>query len=669
MSKSRVSQKSQLTPSSTKGSNAINLGKDSGGVEMGRKAQPSLTSGEIGVTQEVANIGGLSVIVGGNIDISPIDFGININPSEGTLAIATGAEIPGGLIGLSGGIEINTNTGQVIGGSVGAEALGLGINVSNSSKGGLGIEFTVQIPGTPIELSLGFGFPPPKPTPTPTPTPSPSSSPTPSSGGAVENPSPFPPGSLPTSGGSQSCAVIVVRKYKEWGQYLGRVVTFFHSESKGLAQKDNRGFLRISGSFYTVRNWSEDKGEEPLPAPSDFANLVPPWQRGTLVDSFSYGGFYGASGSEGQVYKDINTFNQIFFTDSRRIIAVSYEVVYSDCPLSRTPPPEENPSSPSKTTPFPNPPPTKRNMDECCRESTKLLRQIHTRLGISKFPGQLPATIIQETLKKGEQPAEPPQVPIADFVDLLNWQFGRDDERWGQWEVQINVKDADITQEGDQGKQIRFPNLAESLAEVEGQLLSIMTNVDALVALSVRNLSESGLARQEAVKGYLASMAIAKYMAFPYTEIDVEIPSTYTPGATSIDKLIIESVIHAKGIDYENKETLRDVFLDLLQAAAITRAVHWRQVDPKSDVKKQILSQLEGSAELSEKITNVKAVSVDGEAKDKKESWEDKLDQYENGYGFATGIEDANTPYGRDRERRPRIRQIGDNIAQAGKNE
>jgi hypothetical protein len=197
-----------------------------------------------------------------------------------------------------------------------------------------------------------------------------------------------------------------------------------------------------------------------------------------------------------------------------------------------------------------------------------------------------------------------------------------------------------------------------------------MTNVEALVALSVRNLSESGLARQEAIKGYLASMAIAKYMAFPYKEIDVEIPSTYTPGATSLDKLITESIVHAKGIDYENKETLRDVFLDLLQAAAITRAVHWRQVDPKSNIKKQILSQLKGSAELSEKITNVKAASVDGETKEKsKESWEDKLDQYENGFGFATGIEDANTPYGRDRDRRPRIRQVGDNIAQAGKNE
>jgi hypothetical protein len=309
-------------------------------------------------------------------------------------------------------------------------------------------------------------------------------------------------------------------------------------------------------------------------------------------------------------------------------------------------------------------------MDECCRESTKFLRAIYKGLGIAKFPGKLPSTIIQEVPKEGEQPAEPPQEPVVDFVDLLMWQFRRDDERWGQWEIEINIKDADLTKEGNQGKSVKFPNLAESVAEIEGQMLSIQANVEALVALSIRNLSESGMARQEAIKGYLASMAIVKYMAFPFKEYDVEIPSTYTPGATSIDKLIVESIIHTKGIDYENKETQRDLILDLLQAAAIIRAVHWRQVDPKKDVKNQILSQLKGSADLSEKITNVKAVAADSDTTQKsKDSWEDKLDQYENGFGFATGIEDANTPYGRDREQRSRIRQIGDNIAQAGKKE
>jgi hypothetical protein len=76
---SRVSQKSQLSPSITKGSNAIDLGKNSG-VDMGRKTQPSATSGGIGITQEVTSIAGVSVSAGVNVDITPVDFGITVNP-------------------------------------------------------------------------------------------------------------------------------------------------------------------------------------------------------------------------------------------------------------------------------------------------------------------------------------------------------------------------------------------------------------------------------------------------------------------------------------------------------------------------------------------------------------------------------------------------------------
>ena len=176
-------------------------------------------------------------------------------------------------------------------------------------------------------------------------------------------------------------------------------------------------------------------------------------------------------------------------------------------------------------------------MDDCCKENLKFLRAIYKGLGIAKFPGRLPSTIVQEVPKEGE-PAEPSQVPIEDFVDLLNWQFERDDERWGQWEIQIDIKDSDITKEGDQKKSIKFPNLAESVAELEGQILSIMTNVDALVALQIKNLAESGMARQEAIKGYLASKAIIKYMAFKSTEVDTPVPMTFTAGAETISELL-----------------------------------------------------------------------------------------------------------------------------------
>ena len=679
---SRISRKSELSPSVTKSGGGIDLGKND--VDMGSKGKtsPSVTSGDIGVSTEITNIGGLTVTGGISADISPIGLGINYDPSQNSLGIAGGAEIPGGLLGASAGITVDLDTGEVIGGQIGGEALGLGVNISASKDGGLGVEFTVQIPFTPIELSVGFGYSPDEtPTPTPTPTPLP------------YDPTTIPDiPSMPTfpTGNNCFCKVVVSVRSRYWswqGDNTGARYQFGNNDeitSDVNASYDKDGILKGYISYYERYHHWNNTERNPGPDNRFFERTltipIPPDPYPNGVNSFQLieirrigGDALEIKGSEQRIY---NYIKGIYYQSKAFLIRPGSgvwdfynEIAFKSASISLNLciiPDEPSPPPP----PFPNPPPRKRNkMDDCCKENLKFLRAIYKGLGIAKFPGQLPNTIVQEIPKEGEQPAEPPQVPIPDLVSLLNWQFERDDERWGQWEIQINIKDADLTKEGNQGKSVKFPNLAESVAEMEGQMLSIQANVEALVALSIRNLTESGMARQEAIKGYLASMAIAKYMAFPYKKFDVEIPSTYTPGATSIDKLIIESIVHAKGIEYEDKETQRDLLLDLLQAAAITRAVHWRQVNPKNDIKEQILSQLRGSVDLSEKITNVKAVAADGDTPPKKESWEDKLDQYENGFGFSTGIEDANTPYGRDREQRPRIRQIGDNIAQAGKDE
>jgi hypothetical protein len=232
--------------------------------------------------------------------------------------------------------------------------------------------------------------------------------------------------------------------------------------------------------------------------------------------------------------------------------------------------------------------------------------------------------------------------------------------------VQINVKDSDVTQEGDQGKQVKFPNLAESIAEIEGQILSLTTNVDALVAITTKNLVESGLGRQEAIKGYLDSKAIIKYMAFKTTEIDVAIPACFTPEADTIAKLVDESTIHFKGLDYTEKETSRDIFLDLLQAAAIIRAVHWQRIDTKRDTKTQLLELLKGSASLASLVKNP-TIPADGTTQpNSAQDFEDFIDTVEDGFRNVTGVGDPENPYGKTPNRRPRIRQIGENISQAG---
>lgn len=695
---SRVSSKSSLSPSATSGSSAIDLGKDSG-VNMGEKSQTSVSTGGIGVTREVANIGGVSVTGGVSVDVSPIRLDISGNPdyedpSKSSISIGAGAEVPGGVLGVSGGVTINTNTGQVKGGSIGGEVVGIGINISKSSEG-VGVGISLQIPFTPISFELGFEFPDKK-EPTPTPTPIPIPTPT-----NNKMPSDWQP-SIPSSPNSSV----------QPGLYYVQTTTisadgrYWYDEGDGTRN-------------YQIVPPQTGKLKPPFVSPSTEPSICVNVTQANIDKMIAYPGgvVFGSAGSD-WAYLNANKITQIqIFSEAkylspfglvsliretyyRRCVTIANPFVRSVVPgiyfvktiyapniydypngaegytwqfdnyelISRTevklvkcrealPPPI--PNSP------PNPPPRK-EMDECCRDSIKLLREIHKRLGVKKFPGELPSTIIQE-VEKGQPATEPVQEKIEDFADLLMWMFQRDDERWGQWQIQIDVKDTDLTKEGDQGKQIKFPNLAESIAEMEGQLLSLQANVAALVALSTRNLCESGMGRQEAIKAYLASMAIAKYMNFPYDESDIEMPSTFTPKAESIDELIKESIIHVKGIEYTNKETQRDILLDLLQAAAITRAVHWRQVDPKKDIKSQILESIKGSADLSDKLENPLAKEDDPSKPKHSKDWEDFLDQVEDGFGFETGIEDAQTPYGRSRERRPRIRQIGDNIGQAGK--
>jgi hypothetical protein len=129
--------------------------------------------------------------------------------------------------------------------------------------------------------------------------------------------------------------------------------------------------------------------------PSGFVpDFFPNWQQYSKVDSFTHGGLYGASGKEDEVYKDINNACNYYYADSFQIVATTYKIVYSDCPLSNDLPPPAPSSAPSSSL-FPNPPPRKRNkMDECCRESIKLQRLIVRHLGATSASSQ-------ETLPNG----------------------------------------------------------------------------------------------------------------------------------------------------------------------------------------------------------------------------------------------------------------------------
>jgi hypothetical protein len=147
---------------------------------------------------------------------------------------------------------------------------------------------------------------------------------------------------------------------------------------------------------------------------------IPKYQ---IIESIGIGGFVG-------FLPELSPFLESLDDGTFGWTYIVYPKLLS-CPLDEPPPPPL-PDPILKYNPFPNPPPRRqRKMDACCRETLMFLRAIYTRLGLAKFPGKLPSTIIQEVLKEGEAPPEPPLVPIPDLTSLLMWQFERDDERWG----------------------------------------------------------------------------------------------------------------------------------------------------------------------------------------------------------------------------------------------
>jgi hypothetical protein len=271
---------------------------------MGGKTSPSVTSGGVGISREVTSIGGVSVTAGVSVDISPIDLGVNYDPSQNSVSVAAGAEIPGGLLGVSGGVTIDLDTGEVTGGQVGVEGLGLGVNISNSKDGGLGIGVSIQIPFTPIEFELGFGFPSRKKEPIAAPSPT-----------ATDSPKPFPPGALPTSGGNTGCTVVVAREYKRWQFYQGKAILASHWTSDGNFRKSEQKYISYSYSYRYIALYRDPPSNEPLP--SGFVpDFFPNWQQYSKVDSFTHGGLYGASGKEDEVYKDINNACNYYYADS-----------------------------------------------------------------------------------------------------------------------------------------------------------------------------------------------------------------------------------------------------------------------------------------------------------------------------------------------------------------
>lgn len=310
---------------------------------------------------------------------------------------------------------------------------------------------------------------------------------------------------------------------------------------------------------------------------------------------------------------------------------------------------------------FPPPPPLPPDNDKdccmaCCDDTLlkllyKKVDKIAQIIGVDDYPVSVPESLISKDEGFIGNLIPNPNKNLQSLTQLFVWYIERFDELMGQFEIPIEIKDADPTTPGDQPVGIKLPNVAESMAEMMGLLLEAAINSRTLVNITTRNLIGSEQDKLQNYKTYMAVQAIVEYLGFKHKDTKEKIPMLITPDKESLEELLQEKELEIEVTNFDDKQTFRENLADLLNAAAIIRAVFWRKIDKDKDI----------AAQLVEKVKKLKDVD-DALAKNTKD--DDELDKFiadvEDGFRSYTNITDPLNPYGKPYEERPKIKKIGD---------
>lgn len=308
--------------------------------------------------------------------------------------------------------------------------------------------------------------------------------------------------------------------------------------------------------------------------------------------------------------------------------------------------------------PVPPPvPPTFPEEEEmsCCSQVLAYLAYLNRKvdrlsqiIGVEEYPASLPQTFISTDSNSNDNNTE-----IPNLTRLLGWYVERFDEIMGQWEVAIDIEDADAVEAGNQSLKVRVPNIAEAISELLMQSINNTVNTEALISITTRALLEAGMTKQQSFINYWMLDTLIDYFGFQTREVSKSLALTFKPGEEDLEKLLVEGEVPVKVTELSDTTTFKVNMQDLLQAAAITRAANWRGFENNGDIKQNFIDLIKGYASVRQNLSNEK----------KDENGKDDLDHFlddaERGFIDTAGITDSTNPYGRNLSERPRIRRIG----------
>ena len=301
------------------------------------------------------------------------------------------------------------------------------------------------------------------------------------------------------------------------------------------------------------------------------------------------------------------------------------------------------------TRPQPQPNETPQN-PRCCQpdlsELIERLEQIKLRIGFSRFPVSVPDQIAAPNTG---------QRSVEDLAALQVWHLEQLDGVLGRWPAGLSVPGAD-------GKPIsmNMANVSEAMKEQIGMLTSMSVTLAQTFNAATRAVIQAGSATQQAHLAHLIGKANAEFLGYDQQTTATSIPLTYSPGLNPLEGLFNESNATIKGFQNTDRTDLKHILAELLQAAAIIRAVFWRKLDPKEDFEKQVRDIVRSKSEFLN--------SEEYRERPTESDWEEYLRQVEQGFLDYRNIKSRDgrpesgedSPYNRSPESFPKIKDISD---------
>jgi hypothetical protein len=303
------------------------------------------------------------------------------------------------------------------------------------------------------------------------------------------------------------------------------------------------------------------------------------------------------------------------------------------------------------------PPPINKKPKEdmgCCPEHTALLNRLIKKVdklseivGVDEYPASLPQSLISKDEGFLGNLIPNPNKEVANLTQFLAWYVERFDEIMGQWEIPIEIKDSDPNTPGDQPKGIKLLNMAEAIAEMFTLSYQAYLNSELMINLSTRNLIETGQDKRQNFITYKLLQSFTDYIGYKYKEVKADMPLMFTPEKVSFDELLKETKVKVAVPEFDEKLNFQVDLMRFRKAASILDSVFFKRVNPKGDIKGQLMKSL---------FDLLKSVNDFNEASD--DNFDQFIDDAEVGFTNTPGITDNQNPYGRSYSQRPRIRDL-----------